>query len=295
MTFIDSIKNAIKLVQLAGVHYPRFTNDGVGVIMHYLIAPEEQRSTTHPNEALQLMFEAFDPVVIDRLYLPVSVIPQLSYREGGLAMVEQYARSVLVELGHDLELERVMSEMGVTPRTEAEWAREIASRFMVIHNVGIFRTRVKRDVLGDIVSGPLPETMTEFLEWCGRVYGNHYHDEAWFAPDPLIGNEWALELRDNVSELARYTDSAEWVAGWPQGEDGTYLIDKPSTPGQEDFLVKFRRTQELLRDPVAAPQFVSLISNIFNRYLPQRWCVNAGTPLILIVYGANPKGRFMVP
>lgn len=295
MQFIDSIKSAIAHVQLAGQFYPWFTDEGVSVITQYLIAPEEQRTSEQTGEALRLMYAAFDPATVDRLYLPVNVIPQLCFREGGLAMVEHYARSVLIELEHDLELERIMAASGVTPRSDAERAREIASRFMVIFNVGIFRTRAKREVLGDIVSEPLPESMAEFLNWCGQVYGNYFHDETKFAPDPLLGNDWALELRELVMELARYTDSDEWIAGWAQDVEGTYIITNPITSGQEDFLAKFRRTQTLLRDTPAATQNVHHITNIFNRYLPQRWCVNAGTPVNLLVYGNAPKGRFMAP
>lgn len=291
MQFLEAIRLACAYAKTADRHYPGFSEGILLNITTLLVTPEELRTGDRSLAAMDLLYTHFDKKLVDELYVSAEDLKALCFRDGGLAMGEHYFKSVLTELSNDQQLDQFLVNMAYTARSEFERAREIAARFTVVQEFSTF-------ICGTQPAAPgvtPPVLSVSFVhEWCAHRYHIHFHDETRFAPDPLVGNEWALELRALVIELARYTSNADWVAGWPQLENGNYDLSAAEFGGQFDFVAKFRRAQEMLRDQTVTASNVHIATALFSRHLPQRWCVNAGNPVALVIYGHNPAGRFMV-
>lgn len=292
MTFIDLLKSAIARVQEASTQYPSFQHEGVNVIMDYLVLPEHARAGVRSEAAAALLNDAFGVDLVDDCATPLEDLPLLGFLPGGLDMAEHYLRSVLMELEHDRRLAEMLVGLGFLPRPVFDQNRETASRLMVVKDIGLWYTRpLPTEISG--VAQPA-ESVATVLEWAARRYHMYYNDETLFAPDPLIGNDWALELRELVKELARYTSSPQWIEGWKVLDNGSFDISTTSTPGQEDFLEKFRQTQQLLRDQTRPASDVQLATRVLNSYLKGRWSMLSGNPAKFIVASPGQEGVFQM-
>lgn len=292
MTFIDLLKSAIARVQEASLQYPTFRRQGVNLIMDYLILPEHKRAGVRSEEAAALLNDAFGVDLVDECATPLEDLRLLGYLPGGLDMIEHYMRSVLMELEHDRRLGELLWGLDFTPRSTFEQNRETASRLMVVHDMGLWITREQPKEIGGVAQPQ--QSVGDILEWAARRYHMYFHDETQFAPDPLIGNEWALALRELVKELDRYTSSPQWIEGWKVLESGAFDISAPTTPGQEDFLEKFRQTQLMLRDQTRPASDVQLASRVLNTYLKGRWSMLSGNPAKFIVASPGQEGVFQM-